>query len=82
MRILKVLIRRMYWVAQRFLLPFGVSEFLQKFRPIDNGYSLMRVGGDVTGGYLVPADLDKINVISKEDLLVSFNQKQNEAEES
>ena len=30
----------------------------------------------------IPNNLDRKNVISKEDLLVSFNQKQNKAEES
>lgn len=86
MRILKALIRRVYWVVQHILLRFGVSvlfldpvdfrnfrisritpkeeiwEFLEKFRPIDNGFSLIRVGGGGDGGYLVPDDLDKIQV--------------------
>ena len=84
MLIIKALLRRLYWVIQKFFGVFGISilfldpinfrilriskltpetslfNFLVKFRPIDNGIKLIRVGDKGDGGYLIPDDIRQI----------------------
>ncbi len=37
-----------------------LEDFFKKMHPIDSGHSLVRLGGDGDGGYLVPDDLEGI----------------------
>jgi hypothetical protein len=40
--------------------PLDVIETLSALWPVDTGHKLIRVGGELDGGYLVPDDLDGI----------------------
>lgn len=37
-----------------------LDEFFKKLHPVDSGHSLVRLGGDGDGGYLVPDDLEDV----------------------
>jgi len=37
-----------------------LNEFFKKIHPVDSGHSLVRLGGDGDGGYLVPDDLEGV----------------------
>ena len=37
-----------------------ILEFLYRFKPVNNGYELIRVGGMCDGGYLIPNDIGEI----------------------
>jgi hypothetical protein len=38
-----------------------LNEFFKKVHPVDSGHSLVRLGGDGDGGYLVPDDLEGVS---------------------
>jgi hypothetical protein len=41
----------------------SVKFFFEQLRPVDNGFDLIRIGGDNDGGYLIPSDLSGISTL-------------------
>ena len=50
-----------------------IVEFISTIHPLTTNHSLIRVGGDGDGGYLVPDDLDGFRLVFQQKFLLSQN---------
>jgi len=54
--------RRLGFYPQKLINKKSLDNVMELLRPVENGFDLIRVGPNTDGGYLVPDDLDSIDI--------------------
>jgi hypothetical protein len=60
--ILKALLYKKNYFVSQVTDPNALAEFFRSVRPVSTNHELIRIGGETDGGYLVPNDLEGIQV--------------------